>query len=146
MPIIGIEFKCHSLAFERWLAMIDILGTCFELAWVVFTECKQTSGFHVCDWTNETGLCHGAVTTNIILPTGILSVLSRNFGISYINNFLSKSANILILCMVRRTCIKTQNNPKQTRRTLISIFNDLFSLFLCPPNCLYSMQLICYIC
>ena len=138
MPIIGIEFKCHSLAFERWLAMIDILGTCFELAWVVFTECKQTSGFHVCDWTNETGLCHGAVTTNIILPTGILSVLSRNFGISYINNFLSKSANILILCMVRRTCIKTQNNPKQTRRKLISIFNDLFSLFLCPPNCLYT--------
>ena len=31
---------------------------------------KQTSRFHVCDWTNETGLRHGAVTTNIILPTG----------------------------------------------------------------------------
>ena len=32
---------------------------------------------------NETGLRHVAVPTNIILPTGILSVLSRNFGISY---------------------------------------------------------------
>ena len=39
--------------------------------------------------------------------------------------------------MVRRTWIKTQNNPKQTITKLNSIFNDLFSLFLCPPNCLY---------
>ena len=42
--------------------------------------------------------------------------------------------------MVRCTWIKAQNNPKQTRRTLISIFNDLFSLFLCPPNCLYIIK------
>ena len=124
---------------ERWLAMIDIFRACFEQAWVVFTERKQTSIVHVRDWTNETGLRHRAVTTNIILPTGILSVLSRNFGISYINNFLSKSAKILILCIVRRTWIKVQINPKYRRTKLSLIFNNLFSLFLCPPNCLYNV-------
>ena len=33
---------------------------------------------------------------------------------------------------------KTQNNPNQKIRKLNSIFNDLFFLFLCPPNCLYE--------
>ena len=56
----------------------------------------------------------------------------------YIHNFLSKSAKILILCVVRRTWIKPQNNQKKSIRKLNSIFNDLFSLFLCPPNCLYT--------
>ena len=80
MPLFHIEW---------WWAMIGIRRTCFELAWVDFTERKQTTRVHVCDWTNEIGLRHAAVTTNIILPTGILSVLSRNFGIGYINNFFT---------------------------------------------------------
>ena len=95
---------------ERWLAMIDIRGTCFELAWVVFTERKQTSRVHVCHWTNETSLRHGAVTTNIILPTGILSVLFRNFGISYINIFFTiKYTNSNSLC--GNTYVNENFNP-----------------------------------
>ena len=46
--------------------------------------------------------------------------------------------------MVRRTWIKTKNNSKETIRKLNSIFNDLFSLFLCPPNCLYWVYLLRY--
>ena len=50
MPLFHIEW---------WLAMIGIRRTCFELAWVDFTERKQTTRVHVCDWTNETGLREG---------------------------------------------------------------------------------------
>ena len=142
MPIIGIEFKCHSFYIARWLTISDLLGVWFKLAWVVFTECKQTSTVHVYDWTNEFGLRHRAVTSTFTLPTGIPSVLSQDFGIGYINNFLYWSAKKFILCVARRICIKARNTPKQTRRKLNSIFNDLFSLFLCPPNCLYAFQQI----
>ena len=117
--------------------MSDLLWVWFKLAWVVFTECKQTSSVHVYDWTNEPGLRHRAVTSTFTLPTGIPSVLSRDFGIDYINNLLYWNVKIFILCVVRRICTKARNNPKQTWRKLNSIFNDLFSLFLCPPNCLY---------
>ena len=66
---------------------------------MVFTDRKQTRRVHVCDWTNGTGLRHEAVTTNILHPTGILSVLSRNFGISYINSFFTiKYKNSHSLC------------------------------------------------
>ena len=117
--------------------MSDLLGLWFKLAWVVFTECKQTSSVHVYDWINEPGLRHRAVTSTFTLPTSILSVLTQDFGINYINNFLHWSAKKFILCMVRRICIKARKNRKQTRRKLNSIFNDFFSLFLCPPNYLY---------
>ena len=86
------NLKCLSFHIVRWLAMSDLLGLWFKLAWVVFTECKQTSSVHVYDWINEPGLCHRAVTSTFTLPTGILSVLTQDFGIDYINNFLHWSA------------------------------------------------------
>ena len=129
---------------EWWLAMIGIRRTCFQLAWVDFTKRKQTSRVHVCDWTDETGLRHLAVTTNILLPTDILSISSRNFGISYINNFLSQSTKILILCVVIRMWMKTSTKQKFVIDMKSYIFYLLFSLFLCPPNYLYlSVIIIC---
>ena len=81
---------------------------------------NQSSIVYVYDWTNEVGFHHRAVTTYFyILLTGILSVLSRKFGIGFINNFLHQSANILILYVVN-VC---EQKPRNNKKLVINITN-----------------------
>ena len=115
---------------ERWLAMIDIRSTCFELAWVVFNEHKQTRRVHVCDWTNEIGLQNGAVTTNIILPTGILSVFSPKFWYKlYKQLFTIKYKNFHSLC--GNTHVNKSFNQVKISKLVIDMKNYIFYYFPC---------------
>ena len=74
------------------------------------------SRVHLSDWTNETGLRHGAVTTKyIILPTGILSVLSRKFGIVELNWLLNVTMNdISVIYVTAQMCRRLEEEAVPT--------------------------------